>query len=252
MILYFSATGNSRYVAERIAVSLSDRAVSIEQHDGNISLADGEVLGFVTPTNWFEVAVLVKSFMQSMTISGKPSYSFVVATYGSTPGYVFSDARSLLKRKGIALDAGFSVKMPDNWTPMFDLSDSNKVAETNRKAETYIDNVIRLINARTHGNCMEKKQPYFLRVFTRPLLHWEQQTRFFHVEDSCIGCGLCARKCPVGAIEMHDKRPVWTKKRCTICLGCLHRCPKFAIQYGKKTKQHGQYQHPSITKKTDH
>ena len=251
MILYFSATGNSRYVAERIAEALSDRAVSIEHHDGNISLAENEVLGFVTPTNWFEVAILVKSFMQSMNILGKPSYVFVVATYGTTPGYIYSDACSLLKQKGICLDAAFSVKMPDNWTPMFDLSNSEKVAETNRKAETYIANVISLINARTHGNCMEKKQPYFLRIFTRPLLYWERQTRFFHVEDSCIGCGLCARKCPVGAIEMRDKRPIWTKKRCAICLGCLHRCPQFAIQYGKKTKQHGQYQHPSMAKKTD-
>lgn len=45
------------------------------------------------------------------------------------------------------------------------------------------------------------------------------------------------------AIEMQDKRPVWVKEKCTMCLGCLHRCPKFAIQYGKNTKQHGQYQH---------
>lgn len=29
-----------------------------------------------------------------------------------------------------------------------------------------------------------------------------------------------------------------------MCLGCLHRCPKFAIQYDDRTREHGQYRHP--------
>lgn len=29
-------------------------------------------------------------------------------------------------------------------------------------------------------------------------------TSNFHVEDCCIGCGLCAKKCPVQAIRMQS------------------------------------------------
>ena len=65
-----------------------------------------------------------------------------------------------------------------------------------------------------------------------------------HVNESCVGCGLCAKNCPVSAIELRAGRPVWTKKQCVMCLSCLHRCPKFAIQYGGKTAKHGQYVHP--------
>ena len=48
------------------------------------------------------------------------------------------------------------------------------------------------------------------------------------------------------AIEIRDKKPVWVKQKCTACLGCLHRCPKFAIQYGKNTVKHGQYTNPNV------
>lgn len=41
--------------------------------------------------------------------------------------------------------------------------------------------------------------------------------------------------------KVNDERPVWTKKSCTLCLGCLHRCPVNAISYTKATIGHGQY-----------
>lgn len=67
------------------------------------------------------------------------------------------------------------------------------------------------------------------------------------VYEMCIGCGLCARKCPIQAIEIQDKKPVWVKKKCALCFRCLHHCPKFAIQYGNgKTKLHGQYRNPHV------
>ena len=72
-----------------------------------------------------------------------------------------------------------------------------------------------------------------------------RRTSNFYVEGSCVGCGLCAKQCPVKAIEIQSGKPVWIKEHCTLCLRCLHLCPKFSIQYGdSKTKQHGQYHHP--------
>ncbi len=59
---------------------------------------------------------------------------------------------------------------------------------------------------------------------------------------SAVACA--PRNAPVHAIEMQRKHPIWVKDRCVMCLGCLHRCPTFAIQCGPNTKRHGQYLHP--------
>lgn len=246
MICYFSATGNCKYVAQRIADALDDKAVSIEEQKPEIILADGESLGIITPTYWWELPPIMREWLQKLEIKGQ-GYIYLVATYGTTPGCCGEDARKILKKRNIDLVASFSVKMPDTWTPIFDLSDPDEVAKQNEDAERYIDAVIEKVKAGMHGNHTEHRMPYAVRIFTDPMLNAERKTKNLYVEDSCIGCGLCARKCPVQAIEIRDKKPIWVKEQCTLCLRCLHHCPKFAIQYGNgKTKKHGQYRNPHV------
>lgn len=67
-------------------------------------------------------------------------------------GFTGEQVRKLLGERGLSLDALFSVRMPDNWTPTFDLSDPDKVAETNRKADKEVSEVIGRIERREHGN----------------------------------------------------------------------------------------------------
>ena len=164
MIVYFSATGNSKYVAERIAKEFGDTAVSIEGSDGRIELEGGGMLGFVTPVHWWEIPLLVREFLQDLRITGaEPSYSFIVTTCGTTPGCTYVEAERILSAEGIHLDAGFSVRMPDTWTPLFDLSDPDKVEKLNKEAEMYIDDIMEGIRSRAEGNRMRKATPYALR-----------------------------------------------------------------------------------------
>lgn len=71
---------------------------------------------------------------------------------------------------------------------------------------------------------------------------------FYSVTDQCIGCGLCEKTCPMGAVQLRDKktkngvvkRPQWSSK-CVQCAGCINVCPKKAINFGKGTKKRGRY-----------
>ena len=142
----------------------------------------------------------------------------------------------------------YSAQMADTWTPIFDLSTPEKVAKYTKNTEDEIRSVIRSVKERSTNRYMSPRTPAFITEWiAEPIYNSKvRRTMNFHVEDTCIGCGLCAKKCPVQAIEIQDKRPVWIKDKCVMCLGCLHRCPKFAIQYGKNTKKHGQYTNPNV------
>jgi len=43
-------------------------------------------------------------------------------------------------------------------------------------------------------------------------------------EEKCISCGLCARLCPMKALEMKDKKLLFNPERCLGCGICAHNC----------------------------
>ena len=90
MIIYFSATGNSRYVAERIAKATGDRTVSItacmKNQQFQFEFHESEFLGIVSPTYSWGLPEIVKEFLKKINLNKKPSYIWFIATYGTTTG----------------------------------------------------------------------------------------------------------------------------------------------------------------------
>jgi ferredoxin/flavodoxin len=66
----------------------------------------------------------------------------------------------------------------------------------------------------------------------------------FDVGETCNGCGICARVCPVGNIQMVDNRPVW-QHHCETCYACFQWCPKNAI-HGSIVEYEKRDHHPQV------
>ena len=50
--------------------------------------------------------------------------------------------------------------------------------------------------------------------------------------DKCIYCGVCAKICPGGAIEVDRAEKTWKidRDKCVGCMACAEKCPKQAIR----------------------
>lgn len=58
-------------------------------------------------------------------------------------------------------------------------------------------------------------------------------TTYYINQDICVGCGLCSRKCPVGAISGNIKEPhIIDNDKCIKCGTCISNCPVDAIKIG--------------------
>ena len=121
MICYFSATGNSKRVAERIAEAIGETAVSIEGLDP--AELKGKTLGLVSPVYFWTAPVIVQEFLQKVEPS---ELRFLVITYGTTTGHFKHDAEAILQDK---FSACYEIQMPDTWTPEYDVSDKAFVTD---------------------------------------------------------------------------------------------------------------------------
>lgn len=252
MIFYFSATGNSKHVVDKIIAGTVEKAVSVLDCSLSepIEISAGESLGIVSPVYCGGVPYPVVDFLQKANLKvDKNAYVYFVGTYGNLSGRSGSISGKMLKKNiGRTFDATFSVHMPDTWTPVFDLTDVEAVAQMNVKADVEISEVVARIQVQKKGDFMKDKLPIFMEWIYPSFYKTLSKTSNLKVEDNCIGCGLCEKKCPTKAIHMENSKPTWVKENCIMCLGCLHRCPQFAIQYGDTTKDHGQYLHPTYKK----
>lgn len=253
MVLYFSATGNSEYVASRIAEATNDDLINITKclKDSvlEFDLYKGERIGIVVPTYCWGLPPVVMDFLKAVKFNtvGR-HYTYIVATCGGSTGIVDRQAAVILKDKGMPLHASFGVRMVDNYTVAFNVKNHKKNLQVLAQAEPFIDEIIRLVTCKASGNYNKIKGfvagAYALQtVYQKDL---PRKTKRFKADNKCIGCGKCAKECPCSAIEMVDGKPVWVKEACTQCFRCIHRCPMYSISYGAGTKRNGQYINPRV------
>ncbi len=251
MIFYFSGTGNSEYAARKIAERTGDTAISIGEctRAGQFSfvLTEGERVGFVFPVYFYGLPTIVLDFIGRLELSGSASYTFSVCTSGGDPAGTNSMLRSALVRRGMRLDAAFELSMPDNYIILFDLlTPPDKAAQLLEAADGSIEAIVAEIMAAKPISPKTGFGRWVKTAASYPIYKNGRNTRKFYVLVDCNGCGLCEKLCPCSVIEMQSRRPVWKPGKCTQCLACLHRCPKRAIQYGKKTQTRGRYVNPNV------
>jgi len=243
MICYFSATGNSEWVARQLAEGTGDCAVSItelrKKRQAPPPVKAGETLGIVFPVYAWAPPRIVVEFVKGLEVD-PAAFVFGVCTMGDVAGDSFR-----LLRKHVRVDSCYSIRMPSNYLILSGREPDAKIHAKIAAAQKRIPEICAGVKAKKVEFDVRRGPGAFLftplasRLFNR-----FATDRKFRAGDACTGCGLCAELCPLDDITLENGRPVWHGD-CMQCMACIQRCPARAIDYGRLTKNRARYVFPS-------
>ena len=237
MIVYYTGTGNSRYVAQRFAAALGDDLITANEYIRNDTPADlhsDRPWVFVSPTYGWQIPHIFADFLRRGRFTGSRKAYFVM-TCGSEIGHAGRYNRSLCQTKGLTDMGTAQIIMPENYIAMFDAPQAEEARRIVAKAQPDIDRSIAAVReGRPFPPPHDRLYDRFMSGPVNPIFYaCFVKSSAFTVSEACTGCGQCVRRCPTNSITLRDGRPVWGKG-CTHCMACICYCPTSAIEYGKK------------------
>ncbi len=247
LILYFSATGNTRFVARRLAARLDDEALDlldrIRRGDHSTIRSDKPFV-ICAPTYVCEMPRFFADYLRKTPLTGSGDVYFVF-TSGGYCGISGVLAGAVVRKKGLLYMGCAELTMPRNYIVTDHYPELEK-PEIERRIRTSAEAIEAIARAIGIGERLKSRHVWlFELVVTLPFnpvwCRLRQGVSDFRVTDRCVGCGKCARLCPLNAIEIVDGRPVWHGKSCAHCMSCIQNCPAEAIEYGQITQRKNRY-----------
>ncbi len=239
MVLYFSATGNSEFAAERIGRTTGDEVQNLFEKikTGDFSrMHSDRSWVVVVPTYAWRIPRIVQNWLENTTLSGNRRVYFVM-TCGENVGNAGKYLKKLCEKKKMDYCGCFAVKMPENYIAMFTTPNEDEAARIVERAEGEIDRAARLIETgenfpQSAVSLGGRVSSSFVNKMFYPLI---VHAKKFCATDACISCGRCVEVCPLSNVRLKEGRPVWGD-RCTHCMACINRCPTEAIEYGTHSR----------------
>lgn len=238
MIIYFTGTGNSLYIAEAIADRVSDETVS-----SNDIIKRGEIGNFYSEKPWVfvfpiylsTIAEVFANFIRGSKFQGSKD-AYFVATCAGSMGATPNLAAKLCKEKSLNYRGAVRIPMPQNYIALFKMDSQELCDKKFAEAAPVIEatSVAILSNEDIEAKKVSGIEYVATGLVEKMYNGPFTKTKKFYATDECMSCGLCEKMCPMNNIQIVDGKPKWIGS-CIHCMSCINRCPKQAIEYGKNT-----------------
>ncbi|KAB3525917.1 EFR1 family ferrodoxin [Alkaliphilus serpentinus] len=246
LTLYFSGTGNTKYIAESFSKLMRAQHYSIEESvDFGNKISSAETVCFCYPIYGSCVPLIMREFVTKYKyhLNGKKIIILTTQNLFSGDGArVFTE---LLRDIDYRVIYAEHFNMPSNICNLFFYPMSNK-----EKIEKYVINA----DKKTYKICINIKKGIIKRrgfnVFSRYLGLIAQRVYFYKIEEKakkdvrinsdCNSCLLCTRICPMNNLETKDNKVI-QNGQCTLCYRCVNACPRKAITVLRHEKVKKQY-----------
>lgn len=248
IICFYSSTGNTKLACQRIA--RRSTAIGFALHDivrdKGPDLAAYGLVGFAAFADYIGPSRVLIDFVRGLPAQqGKPA--FVFSTYGGFNGATLRVMAAEVRKRGFRVVAGHGLHAPENFPPeivagraMAQAPDGPELAAFDR----FIDGLNAAAATAAHDgwpcyrpSLLERLIPALPRTTARRQMGPKSVDA-----ASCTRCGLCAKGCPYGAIELKDL-PRFDQAKCHGCWACYNLCPAKAI-YTRKLRGVGHYPAP--------
>lgn len=247
MILYFSGTGNSEYIAKLISKQISDEVINlftkIKDNDYSTIKSDKPWV-IVVPTYAWQIPHIVRDWLLKADLQGSKDIYFIL-TCGSSIGNAQRFTKELCEKISLNHMGCAGIVMPENYIAMFKAPDDKKAREIIAKAVQLLPNITACISQSKPLNV--NKPNVIDKILTTAVnkffYKFSIKDKSFYTKDNCTSCGLCERVCPMSNIKLTEGKPLWNGN-CTHCMACICSCPAKAIEYGNKTKNKVRYKCP--------
>ena len=223
LVFYFTATGNSLFVARQF----SDSPLSIPQELKKSNLVyEADEIGFVFPDYAASAPLIVRDFISKATF--KAPYIFSVITFGNASVNVAEWWNTFAKDKGVVNNYVNSILMVDNYLPVFDMNEQMAI---DKHVDENLAKLLEAVNAHKdyvqaadmgwfNQEALERLQASHFPMTSERLLELKK--------DRCVSCMTCERVCPHKNFRLGSDGLEFSGS-CEYCLACAHACPQKAL-----------------------
>ena len=244
MILYFSGTGNSAYVAKRTAKATGDVTIDLFDRIRNKDYSpvkSEKPFVICAPTYAWRLPHIVSDYLEKCELQGNGKVYFLM-TCGDDIGNAEKYIKKLCKSIGKEYMGCGYFRMPENYIAMFTSPNDEQASRIIAKSEGRIDKAAQVIASLEKLDTVEVNLVGKLKsgIVNTAFYAFCVSAKKFHTTEKCISCGKCEKVCPLSNITLKDGKPVWGKD-CTHCMACICKCPAEAIEYGNKSVGQNRY-----------
>lgn len=248
---YFTGTGNTRYCLKRLLERLSKeyRAALFdvtERKDFSKDLSSSDLILIAFPIYGSSPPIPMREFVKKYEklFQGKEFVLLETQYFFSGDGAA-SLGRAIEKAGGKVI-AAEHVNMPNNLadSEVFKIKNGEALNKTLEKANARIDRFAKEIlsgKRRRRGfSPLSHAVGYFCQRKYFRKGEAEKRKKLSIDKTRCVGCGLCAKHCPVQNLKKEGDAIVPAGK-CALCYRCVNLCPKKAITLVGKAPPKEQY-----------
>ena len=242
-IIYFSSSGNTKYVAQLIkngliCANLEPELVPFNSlKRNNLNFEEIEVLGIGAPIYVMTFTLNMLEWIKKLPMVKKKVKFFLFDTNAGLPGPSIKQIKKILEKKNFKFIGAIEVIVPTR-DSVFESKYFKYVKWSRKKIDNIFQFGIKLaITIKTEEGVLDWSNSTLFGSVIRA--YFQKLEKLFYKYASyligynrseCIACKACEKGCPTNAI-FFKTIPVINHKKCILCFRCLRNCPNNALYF---------------------